>query len=300
MSRRLYIGALLLTALLAPQVFAQKAATVENVVVRGSADAMEVEIQTSGSPVSPNTQALAGPDRIVIDFPGARPSAVLRAKAVNRGALKGVRSGLFFSDPPITRIVLDLTGAQPYRISTTQNAVVVKLGAGNAAGNRVSNSSNSAAAQLRDAAFVSDSSLAAAGIKIERVPVTKPSATSASDVSAQAAAVTGVNIAAAVPEAPAEPPKPAVTVSYENGMLSIRTEKATLSQVLYEVQLKTQAEIAIPAGAEREQVVTNLGPGPARDVLGALLQGSPYNFIFVGNELSLQRVILTRREADVF
>ncbi len=64
--------------------------------------------------------------------------------------------------------------------------------------------------------------------------------------------------------------------------------------------MKTQAEIAIPAGAEQEQVVANLGPGPARDVLGALLNGSSYNFIFVGNELSLQRVILPRREANIF
>ena len=91
-----------------------------------------------------------------------------------------------------------------------------------------------------------------------------------------------------------------MNVSYENGLLSIQSDKATLSQVLYEVHLKTQADIAIPAGAEQEQVVTNLGPGPARDVLGALLNGSPYNFIFVGNELALERVILTRRDPNLF
>ena len=62
----------------------------------------------------------------------------------------------------------------------------------------------------------------------------------------------------------------------------------------------TQAEIAIPAGAEQEQVIADLGPAPARDVLGALLNGSPYNFIFVGNELSLERVILTRKDSTNF
>ncbi len=45
--------------------------------------AIEVEIQTSGGPVSPDTQAISGPDRIVVDFPGALPSAALRALKVN-------------------------------------------------------------------------------------------------------------------------------------------------------------------------------------------------------------------------
>ncbi len=97
-----------------------------------------------------------------------------------------------------------------------------------------------------------------------------------------------------------EPLKPPVSVSYENGMLSIHSNRATLSQVLYEVHLKTRAEVGIPAGAEREEVIVDLGPGPARDVLGALLNGSPYNFIFVGNELTLERVILTRRDTGSF
>ncbi|MGB9235005.1 MAG: AMIN domain-containing protein [Terriglobales bacterium] len=319
MLRTLYFRALLSVALLAGPLAAQKTATVEHVVVRGTADAMEVEIQTSGTPVSPNTQAIAGPDRIVVDFPGALPSAELRALTVNRGALKSVRSGLFFSNPPITRIVLDLAEAQAYRISTSSNAVVVKLGGANVA------AGGPAGAHLREATLVSNSAIAAAklapaklektgaltaSVTISRYPIASvPAArtSSASPMNAVAApAVTGANlptlaaVVPAAPVAPAEPPKPAVSVSYENGMLSIHAEKATLSQVLFEVQMKTQAEIAIPAGAEQEQVVANLGPGPARDVLGALLNGSSYNFIFVGNELSLQRVILTRREANIF
>ena len=87
-------------------------------------------------------------------------------------------------------------------------------------------------------------------------------------------------------------------VTFENGMLTIRAERATLAQVLFEVQRKTQAEIAIPAGAEQEQVAAELGPAPARDVLGSLLNGSSYNFIFVGNEMKLERVILTRRDPN--
>jgi hypothetical protein len=96
------------------------------------------------------------------------------------------------------------------------------------------------------------------------------------------------------------PPKLPLTVSFQNGMLRIHAEKATLAQVLFEVQRQTQAEIAIPAGAEQEQVAADLGPAPARDVLASLLNGSTYNFIFVGNELSLERVILSRRDPSSF
>src|SRR3984893_16967121 len=133
-----YVGALLTVAVLlsAPisaQTSAPASARVEHVVVRGTRAAMEVEIQTSGPPVAPDTQTITGPDRIVVDFPGALPAAELRALKVNLGALKGVRSGLFFSNPPITRVVLDLVEPQSYQISTTQvsptqNAIVVKLG----------------------------------------------------------------------------------------------------------------------------------------------------------------------------
>src|SRR5208282_1314126 len=148
MPRFSYAGALLAVAALVPapisaqkyeqkheqkyeQKYEQKSAPngarVQHVVVRGSGAAMEVEIQTSGSPVAPDTQAITGPDRIVVDFPGALPAAELRALKVNRGALKGIRSGLFFDNPPITRVVLDLAEPLSYRISTTQNAIVVKL-----------------------------------------------------------------------------------------------------------------------------------------------------------------------------
>src|SRR6202521_3466577 len=135
-----YVGALLTVAVLlsAPisaQTSARASARVEHVVVRGTGDAIEVEIQTSGAALAPDTQAITGPDRIVVDFPGALPAAELRALKVNNGPLKAVRTGLFFSNPPITRVVLDLAEPQSYQISTaqiskTQSVVVVKLGAG--------------------------------------------------------------------------------------------------------------------------------------------------------------------------
>ncbi len=282
------LGALLGTALLLSTAIAAQtppnSARVQQVVVRESGAAMEVEIQTSGSPVAPDTQAITGPDRIVVDFPGALPAAELRALKVNRGALKGVRSGLFFSNPPITRIVLDLTEPQTYQISTSQNAIVVKLGSAKAklSPEDSETKGNAPPAPVTKRATLKTTALTT-GAKVGRIST-----------------VADTTPRPAEPEAVAAPPKPSVTVTCENGMLRIRADKATLAQVLFEVQRQTHADIAIPAGAEQEQVAADLGPAPSRDVLASLLNGSSYNFIFVGNELSLERVILTRRDSSIF
>jgi hypothetical protein len=270
--------------------------TVEQVMVRESGETIEVDIQTSGA-LSPDTQAITGPDRIVVDFPGALPAAQLRALKVNRRGLKGVRSGLFFSNPPITRVVLDLAGPQAYQISSAGNVTVVKL-AGSTADERGSNSGdgNVRGARLRDAVLAARPN-AVAHLAPASISVNVASRSSAAPVAD--ATLKDVPATTSV-EAPQTglAPGPAVSVSYEHGMLRVHADKATLSQVLYEVHLRTGAEIAIPAGAELEKVSADLGPAPARDVLGELLNGSAYNFIFVGDELALQRVILTRREGN--
>jgi AMIN domain len=323
MSRWPYFGALVAVAALAGPLVAQNGTTVRDVVVRGSDDAIEIEIQTSGATVSPNTQAVTGPDRIVVDFPGAMPSSELHNLKVNRGALKGVRSGLFFSNPPITRVVLDLSGPQIYRISTLPNATIVKLGPPTAAHDPEPAKPAAPSTRIQNAAFPGSANaspkIAGASISIVRVPVntpvSSPTSSAAKNHTSAAPATTSTLVPGATsvvatkpatptpnvaPAATEEPPKPAVTVSYENGMLHIHAEKATLAQVLFEVHQQTQADIAIPAGAEKEEVVADIGPAPARDVLGTLLNGSPYNFIFVGNELALERVILTRRDPSIF
>jgi hypothetical protein len=303
--------ALLLSAPAAPQAGSQKriqpgaqsanASRVEHVVVRGTGDAMEIEIQTSGVPVALDAQAITGPDRIVVDFPGALPASGLRALQVNRGALKRVRAGLFFSNPPITRVVLDLAEPQSYRISTVQNGVVIKLGLGN---------KGSANALAGNTAPVGDTAAKPKDARPQKAllqnallqnalpaPVAKKFAAekiSAESSSAQSSpAETTSSEPSPAPSGPAATAHPRVTVTYSGGMLSIHSEKATLAEVLFEVQRQTQADIAIPAGAEQEGVVADIGPAPAREALAELLNGSKYNFIFVGDGAALERVILT-------
>ena len=292
------------------QVSSPSGARVQHVLVRGSGAAMEVEIQTSGDPVAPDTQVVTGPDRIVVDFPGALPAAELRALEVNRGALKRVRTGLFFNNPPITRIVLDLVEPQSYRVSTTRNAVVIKLGdqsdqgqvnlAQTKQGTVDTNQANPVDGARAQAPYVAPAPAA----KLQNTLLPAGTKVAPAEVSAAVSHSVVPPATAALPVVREMlqplPPPPPVTVTYADGMLRIRAQKATLAQVLYEVQLQTQAEIAIPAGAEQEEVVADLGPAPARDVLAALLNGSHYNFIFVGNELTLERVILTLRDPNNF
>ena len=119
-------AALALNVAMAPALFGQNL-TVRSVAVLKSTGQPEVEVKTSG-PISPATQAVTGPDRIVIDFPGALPASTLRKLAVHRGPLKGIRTGLFQSQPPITRVVLDVDGPTDYQIVPSGNTVVIRLG----------------------------------------------------------------------------------------------------------------------------------------------------------------------------
>ena len=97
----------------------------------------------------------------------------------------------------------------------------------------------------------------------------------------------------------ASPPQPPLQVSYQNGLLSISSNRATLSEVLHAVQQKTGAEISIPAGAEQERVVAAIEPAPAPEVLARLLNGSRFNFLILNSASDpsqLDKVILTPRQ----
>ena len=94
------------------------------------------------------------------------------------------------------------------------------------------------------------------------------------------------------------PPPPPLIVSFQSGMLTITANKASLSEVLFAVHQHTGAEIAIPAGAEQEQVVAQIGPASAPEVLSHLLNGSRFNFLILSsasNPATLDRVILSAR-----
>src|SRR5580693_974841 len=98
-----------------------------------------------------------------------------------------------------------------------------------------------------------------------------------------------------VPQVPLDAMAPvAPQVSYQDGQLTIVALNSTLGDILRGVRKHTSADIEIPAAAN-ERVVTRLGPGPAREVMAELLNGSRFNYILLGsmeNANALVRVVL--------
>jgi len=101
-----------------------------------------------------------------------------------------------------------------------------------------------------------------------------------------------------VPQIPLDAiPAVAPQVNYQNGMLTIVAPNSTLGDILRSVRKQTAADIEIPTTAS-ERVVTRLGPGPAREVVAQLLNGSHFNYVLLGspeNAKLLVRVVLVAK-----
>jgi hypothetical protein len=105
--------------------------------------------------------------------------------------------------------------------------------------------------------------------------------------------------------APLEPlpldqtPAVAPQVSYQSGELSIVAHNSTLADVLRAVRKLTGAEMEVPPNAT-ERVVADLGPGPAREVLAELLNGTHFNYVMVGSTSdpsAVQSLMLTPKSS---
>src|SRR5579863_3936966 len=228
--------------------------------------AVEIEVEASDR-IVPQTRVLTGPDRLVVDFPNSVPGKALLSQSVNQGNVKDVRFGLLQAKPPVTRLVLDLKAAQSYQIFPYGRTVMIKVIGAAAEGTPAIAEASSAAPAARPGLVNTNYTVGA-----ERVQTSVPA-------------------------------KPALEVSFRDGQLAIRANKATFSEVLFAVQQRTGADIAIPAGAEQERVVADLGPGPAQEDLASLLNGSNFNFLILNSSSDprqLERVILTPRGGGAF
>jgi hypothetical protein len=237
--------------------------SVRHVHILNSKTAVEIEVEGSDR-LLPQTQVLTGPDRLVVDFPNAVPGNAVLNQVVNRGEVKSVRVGLFQSSPPVTRVVLDLKTAQSFQVFPYGRTVIIKVTGG------VPNTNANTKLEVDDFP-----------------PTVRPGLVPASY------AADGQRVQ--TPPAPAKPP---LEVTFRNGLLSIRANKANLSEILFAVHERTGAEVAVAAGAETEQVVAEYGPAPAPEVLAQLLNGSRFNFLILSspnNPQKLDRVILSLR-----
>src|SRR5438270_6812354 len=102
--------------------------TIKRVAISEGGKGTDLEI-TANQPVATDTRVLTDPDRIVIDFPGALPgNQVQKGFPVNRGPIRAVRTALYTSNPPTTRVVIDLKGPVAYQVVPSGSGVVVKFG----------------------------------------------------------------------------------------------------------------------------------------------------------------------------
>jgi hypothetical protein len=239
--------------------------SIRRVQFLGSPTAVEIEIEASER-VAPQVQVLTGPDRLVVDFPNAVPGNQLRSQSVNRGEVKDVRVGLFTANPPVTRIVFDLNAAQSYQIFPAGRTVIVKL-----------------------SGDVADKSAGVDDFPESGPPVTRPG-------------LVNTNFPVRPLSTIQSSARPSLDVSFKDGLLAIRSNKASLSEVLYAVHRRTGADIVVPAGTEQEQVAADIGPGPPAEVLAHLLNGSRFNFLILNSASDprlLDRVILSPRGGEL-
>jgi len=247
----------------------------------GTQDPIQLQVQTS-VPVVPQAQVISNPERLIIDIPGAVPGSALRGLSVNRSEVKRIRVGLFSTSPPVTRIVLDLNSPEPYRITPMASGFTVTIVAGKSQRGQI----NLPLVNQVEATPPDDSdSQPTIGWVKSAVATTRSGGRPTPPVVKTIAATAPV-------------PIKGVRVRFANGQLEIHAHDSTLSEVLFQIQKQTGAEIAIPAGTEQERVFIDAGPAPASQVLAELLNGSSLNFVVVGSESDpnvLRSVILSRR-----
>ena len=221
---------------------------------------LQIQIQTS-RPASPQVQMVPNPERLVIDIPNSLPGPALRGLAVNQGDVRGVRVSLYSTKPPITRVVVDLNAPEWYHVTPNNFGLVVSLGSDSESAETAQPAIGWVSARVKN--------VHAAPVVLRRAVATNSSARTSG-----------------------------VTVQFGNGLLAIHARNATLSEVLFQIQKGTGAEIAIPAGTEQDRVSADFGPGTPSEVMAQLLNGSGLNFVVVGSPSDpnqLRSVLLSRK-----
>jgi type IV pilus assembly protein PilQ len=99
---------------------------VGGVTARETEQGLLVEIQATGA-VAPESRTLSNPARLVVDLP---QSVLVKGKQqlpLGKATVKGVRLAQFQTQPPVTRVVVDMSEMVPYEITPTANGVRVLL-----------------------------------------------------------------------------------------------------------------------------------------------------------------------------
>jgi hypothetical protein len=83
------------------------------------------------------------------------------------------------------------------------------------------------------------------------------------------------------PPPPAEQPANAANVDFKNGLLSVHAQNSSLIGILNQVQHQTG--LVVEGLTHDQRIYGQYGPGNISTTLSALLDGSGYDFVIVGN-----------------
>jgi type IV pilus assembly protein PilQ len=98
--------------------------TIRNIGVVRTSAGMAVEIEGAKTA---KTLRLSGPERLVVDVENSFSGTKQRTIMVNAADLKSVRISQFQLTPPVTRVVLDLTGPRDFNLANRGNKLVVTV-----------------------------------------------------------------------------------------------------------------------------------------------------------------------------
>jgi hypothetical protein len=113
----------------------------------------------------------------------------------------------------------------------------------------------------------------------------------------QAAASTQPPAPSLPPLAPPKAPK----VTCHSDQLTISADNSTLGSILAAVHNCIGVQVDLPNGAADTRVFEELGPGPARQILESLLNGTEFNYVIGSSDADPQKidsVLLLLRGAD--
>ncbi|HKV63035.1 MAG TPA: type IV pilus secretin PilQ [Candidatus Acidoferrum sp.] len=108
----------------APAGAASTSAVISSVAITQAPERSAVRVEGEGR-LDVHAGRMQNPDRLVLDFAGARLAVQKTAIPGNSAPVRGVRIGQY--RPDIARVVVDLTTATPYQVSRDGDAVVISF-----------------------------------------------------------------------------------------------------------------------------------------------------------------------------